>query len=477
MTSGKLRRIGVGETAAGAVLGLTVFCMVLGSSSVTEVIGPGKKLRWVSLVTLALVGIVLSARDARRLSIGSALRRVFAATAWFAAIALISTAWSVDPRLTFERAGSLALVFVAAGALALSARVRPLLSVRLLQGVLAGAVAAAAAGLVVLAFRHGAAVQPATTIDPARLRGLGQNPDTVAMLCALGFPIALWMLLRTRRRAEAGVSVLALALLVGTIAASGSRGGIIAAVGGGLVLSLANPAPVRRRLLLASAVLVSLSGATAITRIPQPLSNTPANYEAITGSKTTKPSATPAPGTEVGGSEKQYAGRLADELYRFAPARRSLLQSSGRLEAWRGGIGQADARPILGYGFGTEERVFISRFYNFNGVYVENSFIGVYLQLGALGLASFVALLVTLALAALKAVRRANVATAAPALAALFASGVVLMLVQSYAYSVGNIVTVAFWVCSVGVGALATQPERPLAEAANFPRGQAVAPA
>ena len=95
--------------------------------------------------------------------------------------------------------------------------------------------------------------------------------------------------------------------------------------------------------------------------------------------------------------------RLEDELghpplggYR-PPVERTLLGSSGRAQAWVGGVQQAARRPILGYGFGTEDRVFVDRFYAFEGDFVENSYIGTFLQLGAAGVALLVGLLVTLA--------------------------------------------------------------------------------
>ncbi|HET8892640.1 MAG TPA: O-antigen ligase family protein [Gaiellaceae bacterium] len=473
---GATLRTEAAELAVGATLGLTIVCMVLGSSSLHEVIGPGKKLRWVALVAFAAIACALALRDWRRLMVGRPLARVFAFGAWFTAIAIISTAWSVDEKLSFERACSLLLVFAAGGALALAVRTRPQLPVRMLEGVLGATVAVALVGIALLGFRHAAAVQPVSVLYPARFRGLGQNPDTVAMLCGISAPIALWSVLRSRSSAGRLSAGLALVLLVGTIAASGSRGGIVAALAGGLVLSLAYPMPLRQRLSTALGVVVLMSGATAVTQIPKPASATAQNSSSTSGQKSSGP-ALPSVGSPLGVSEKQYAGRLQDELYRVQAGKRSLLQSSGRFEAWRGAIGQANARPLLGYGFGTENKVFISRFYNFNGAYVENSFIGIYLQLGAIGLTAFVALLAALCLAAALAIRRANAEEPAPTLAAVLATGIVLMLVQSYVYSIGNIVTVAFWVCSFTVAGLAVGPRPAVVEAVKLPKGGVVAPA
>lgn len=458
-----------GETVAGVTLGVTVFCMVLGSASMHGVVGPGRKLRWAALLALAAVALVLVVRDRRNApAVDVSLRRASVLAMWLVAVAAVSVTWSADPRVTIGRAGALGLVFVTAAALAIVARTRPLLPARLLQGILFAAVAATLGGLLALVFFHGA-VQKATVQSPARFQGLGENPDTVSMLCGLAFAIGLWALLRAKAlptRLFAGGSLL---LFAGTIAASGSRGGILAALVGGTLFALAHPAPIRQRLSIALLVIVALAGVTAATRIPQPLKYV---ATAVPGGSTTTPGTQPQlppPGTPVGTSETQYDGRLVDELYRYQPGPRSLLQSSGRLEAWRQAIGQADARPALGYGFGTENHVFINRSSNFNGSYAENSFIGLYLQLGAVGLISFVALLAVVGLAAVGAVRGAPVEAPAPALAAVFAAGLALMLIQSYAYSAGNIVMAAFWVCGFTVTSVS--------QAAEVRKAGAVAPA
>ena len=62
---------------------------------------------------------------------------------------------------------------------------------------------------------------------------------------------------------------------------------------------------------------------------------------------------------------------LDDDIGRPLPGggqptvRRSFLGSSGRIEAWKGALRQAEQRPLLGYGFGTESRVFVDRYYTF----------------------------------------------------------------------------------------------------------------
>jgi O-antigen ligase len=77
--------------------------------------------------------------------------------------------------------------------------------------------------------------------------------------------------------------------------------------------------------------------------------------------------------------------------------RRTLFGSSGRAQAWDGGLRQSLERPLLGYGFGTEDRVFLDRFYVFVSARIENSYLGLWLQIGLVGLFVFLAVLAALA--------------------------------------------------------------------------------
>jgi O-Antigen ligase len=432
--------------------------MVLGSSSVPALTAPGRKLRWAALLLLAVIAVVLALRAPIRPA-GRSVRVATWLGAWLAALGLVSTGWSVDPRLTAGRSASFALLIVTAAALAYAAHDRPALPGRLLDGMLVGTCVAAAIGAVMVIVAHSDAIEAASTWYPARFKGLGENADTVSMLEGIAAPIALWGVVRARSVRGRALHLGAAVLLITSISASGSRGGLIAAFVGGIVLSLTLRTTWRRRLVVSGAVCAAMLAATLGTQIPQPLgaqSQPPASAPASAGG-----GAGSLPSPSVGATENQYTGRLTDELYRNSTEKRSLWSSSGRLEAWHGAIQQADARPLLGYGFGTENKVFIDRVLSFDGSYVENSFIGVYMQLGAVGIASFVALLGAVCLAALRAVRRADVDVPAPPLAAMVAAGLALMCVQSYAYSVGNVATVSFWIASFAALAAASATTSP----------------
>ena len=119
---------------------------------------------------------------------------------------------------------------------------------------------------------------------------------------------------------------------------------------------------------------------------------------------------------------------------------RTLFFTSGRLQAWETAVEQGLDRPIAGYGFGTEDETFVDRSYLFVSEAVENSFIGVFLQLGALGRraarrrARAAARRVVARAVELDPERREYAAACAGAVVA----GIVLAVPQSYLTSVGQ---------------------------------------
>ena len=121
-----------------------------------------------------------------------------------------------------------------------------------------------------------------------------------------------------------------------------------------------------------------------------------------------EPAAADRPGPRTGAGHagaglprREPAGRRASRTTSAIPAsasptrtrrERTLTGSSGRTEAWRGALGLAADRPLVGYGFGTEDRTFVDRYVFFNSNVPENSYIGILLQLGLVGLLLLLAL-------------------------------------------------------------------------------------
>ena len=435
------------DLAPPVLLAVTLVAFAAGSSSVAGVVHAGRDGRWAALLALfvsaVLVGFVRGGRPVTRLR-----PSVVVAALVFLAVAVESALWSVDPRLTIERAATLALLFATSAALAVGGADRTDAARHMLWGIVAGALVVTALGLVTLAFDHAAAVQAATFDVPARYRGFGESPDTVALLLALCLPIAVWLAFNARTRRERAVAFVAAVAFDASIAASGSRGAIAAGFVGVFVVTALAHERIRVRALAGGVVAVFLVATIAVA-----LASTSKGNASVPkhGAQSAPAGIKAKPGYLNVGVDYPFEFDIGFQgPGETAPTHRTLFGLSGRGEAWRGALNLADARSALGYGFGTEERVFINRYANFVGGTPEDSYIGIYLQLGAVGLAAFLALVGALAFGAL----RRRTSPEANVSVAVLATALVLAIVQSYIYSVGDIGTVTVWVCAF-LGAVA----------------------
>jgi O-antigen ligase len=401
---------------------------------VEELVRVGRPARWVVLGVLCFVSVAAVLLLVRRLLLPVLAYLPFA----IPVVAYASTAWSVDPSLTARRATAFGILLVTGAALATLAATRPEVEHAVLAGVLLGAAAVALAGLVVLAVAHDDAVQAADTQSPARYQGLGGNPNTAAMLLAVGIPIALLLTLRSRRVAVRALAGATLALLAGSIVASASRGALIGALVGSLVL-VGAATHGRRRLVLAAATVAAFGLGVWITQLPKAL---PAPAHRASGSSFPAVQANAERALPLGQEIGRENGRPS--------IRRRLFGSSGRSQAWAGALHTWERRPVAGYGFGTEERAFVDRYYFFYSGLPENSYIGSLIQLGLVGLALLVA-------AALWALRRLR---ASPAAGAMLTGGLVLGFTQSYLFSVGNDATIPVWLAWFMLAAAAARRAR-----------------
>jgi O-antigen ligase len=426
------------ERAVQAAIVATIVLAVLASGSIQSWIPTARRLRWAALLALVVLAVLWAWR--RR----GAIRVWPLATAGsFLALGLLSAAWSVAPRETVGRAIALAAVLAAAAALAVATSRRREAAERVLDAVVVAAGAVALGGLVVLLVDYDRAVAQATSSLPARYQGLGGGPNTMTMLLAVALPPAVYVALEGRgvRRA---VGVLVALGSLASIIASGSRGALAAAFAGCLVLAVLR-APSPRRAVAAAAV------AAAVFAVGLGLSQLPDPAGADASALPVAADPTPPPVEAV----RPYVWvdrvlRLQDDVGHPPPGvaatddeGRPLLGSSGRVEAWLGALRQAADRPVAGYGFGTEEEVFVDRYVGFNSQVPENSYVGIVLQLGAIGLVTLLAIAVALA-APLRTRRNALAAACAGVLAA----GLVLAFFQSFLYAPGNNATAALWICS-----------------------------
>lgn len=472
------------ELAIAVTLATTVVLFVLGSGATARLQHIGGKGRWAALVILVALSL-WAARSVLRLE---ALRLHH----WFAAALLylvfVSAFWTVDTRLTLERGATLLLLLVGATAFGAWVDEDAERVWWLLAGVAAAVTLVCLLGFVLAAVDRSAAVQPADPSTPWRLRGLGQNPNTVPLLVAVALPACLAFVTRRERTARIVGSVGALLALT-TIALSGARGAWTAAAVAALVFAAGRSATWRRRAVRIAVTAALLVLTLAATKVAQPSSvaaparanggtaTSPSPPTSAAGGATT-PSAPHAsaqgPPPSAAGSATtpsapqlppvllpSYLGGCAqeDQLGRPLPGqttpslKRSLFGTSGRGVAWDRALHEAAERPFVGYGFGTEGRVFYNCFYTFLGALPENSYLGMLLQLGVVGLVALLTLVAGLALAAGRAARRLG--TLGLTGFAVIAAGLVAAITQSYLYSVGNVATVSFWILAFAAAALA----------------------
>ncbi len=424
-TAPALRR--VLELAVPLLLAVTVLAFLLSSSWSVSAQRLGSQGRWAALFVLAVLAAVWAWLERR-----PGIPLLYVPAGLFLLAALVSAAWSVEPQLSVGRAISLAVLFAAAALMSRGAGGRAAAAGRLLDAILGATVVAALAGFAAYVVAPQSA-SVGSGLSAFRLQGIGQNPNTVSMLAAVGIPIAAAGLFRgtpLRRLAALG----AFGLLGLTILLSRSDGAAIGAVAGVVAVGLLlRPGWLRR--LTAVAVALGVVGIVVLYFALPPASvqeQLNADYPYVDYS-------TVQPDSEIG----------RPDLGGSQPTR-SVLNTSGRAEAWREAIGQAEKRPVLGYGFGTEEKVFIDRSYVFQSGRPENSYIGLFMQLGLVGVVLLLAIAGALALAARRALREPDPELHAVAVVATagVVVGFVLAVYQSYVYSVGNVASAAFWTCA-----------------------------
>jgi O-antigen ligase len=404
----------------------------------------GRAFRFPLLFELALVAVAyLTWRLPRRRPTAAP----FAALGVFVVLALVSTSWSARTGWTERRSGALVLLAVAGSALAVVTAARAEAVRRILEALVAAAALVALLGLYLLWVSHDQAVQSASFQYPARYRGIGQNPNTVPLLLALALPLTLWLWTEARSRAGKALAAAALLLFDGSIVASGSRGALIAALAGTIAWVATLRRPWRLRLALFAAAAAVFAADVVITQIPKPVS---ASGHGASG-----------PHRVV--RDAQLLAPLEDELGRpgknAPPIRRTLLGTSGRARAWDAALHELGRRPVAGYGFGTEQFAFVDRYYGFDSSVPENSYLGVGLQLGVVGLAALLVLLGAVATVAVRALRTltGRRLAAARACASVVAAGVVLGVTQSYMVTPGNLASSTFWIAALCLPALAAK--------------------
>ena len=427
-----------------------VLAVAAGSSDIDFVnVLVARPMRWILLAQLCAAALAYALLRRRV----PAFRAAAAVGLLLLAVAFVSASWSPDPTLTLGRSATFAVLLVAGGALASAAQGHPRLAGQIMLGLLAAAIVVALAGLLAWWIAPERALVPATRQSPTRYNGIGGNPNTIAMLLAVSLPLAVWALLQARGRIAKGIAASALLLFDGSLIASGSRGALAGALAGVLLFALCLRRERRLRRMVAGAAIAAFALSVGIMQLPQPAERDPPPH----------PTRTPTP---LSAYDAQARLPLESEIGfprpGAAPYRRSFFDSSGRVPAWKGALEQVAERPGAGYGFGTEEKVFVDRYFLFYSALPENSYIGALLQLGLVGLVLLLALVGALVLRAWRSLSALNVpeSRAAGALLGVVGCGLVLAASQSYITSAGAPASPTFWLCALLLAALPARAAR-----------------
>lgn len=452
------------DAAAAVVVAITVLMFAFGSSSVPALHDGGTRGRWVALgVLLVVAALSALARE----GVPRFWPLPVAIAAFLGVLAILSTLWSVQPRLSFERGVSFGVLLLAAGLLAYASAGVPARRALLLRGIVGGAVLVAVAGLLVLAFKSSYAVLWWSPGGPAtRFRGLGENPNTVPLLFSLAAPAAAWLVVQAESRRERVLWAVAFLLLYGELAATQSRGALVAMAAGLALVAVLVPAARRRRAQHVVGAVALIAIAVVITSLRFSVGQ---GYEATHIPPQQVPDAVATTSTSLKHCTScdllTFPGR-ADDLGnpfftgKFAISN-SAVSSSGRLSAWKGALHTAAERPFAGFGFGTEDRVFVDRYYFFVGSRPENGFLGFFLQLGVLGLLGFAGLGLMLLVGLVRVLLRGepDERSVSVGFAGVVLAGFVAALTQSYPYSVGNIAALTLWIAVLGLATASTARE------------------
>jgi hypothetical protein len=428
------------ERALQASIVATICGAMLASSGLTAWLAAGRALRLAGLASLAACALALALAWGVRRPGG-----VHALTLLLGGLAALSAGWSVNPRESLADGVAFAAMAGSAAAITLLAS-HPAEWIRAAtRAVLAAIALVAIAGLVRLVLDPDETLGEATPVDPPFYAGIGGNANTAAMLLALGMPLAAAECVSAAsRRAR---TVLAALLLVFTVSvvASGSRGALVAGFLGLAIVGVFAARSARARVAAVAVVAVAFVVATAIAAIPDPDPTAERSYTQPTGDAVT--------GGRYYNADAYL--RLEDDVGRppFGQAAETeqpgALSSSGRLEAWTWAVRSALERPLLGFGFGQEDKGFTDRLASFQADLPENAYIGIFLQLGLVGTACFLAVLCGVILGA----RRVRT-TLAAGYAGAVGAGLVLAFVQSYLYAPGAVASAAFWLCAFALASV-----------------------
>jgi len=426
LAAGHVQAVAASIVAAGVVfllaridfawgLAATLLALIASNSSISGLKEPFLTARWAALGALA-VALVPDALRARRHLVVPALY-----LAPLVLYAFVSIAWSVEPRLTAERAVSFAVLLWVVGVAAVTPRVAGAQSTRVVD-VLAATTIAVLAGSILLRLVSSRATQAGV------FRGVFENENGLGLFLGLTFPFVADAL---ARRGRTVVPFAVLGVFVAVVYTAHARGGLLALALTALAYVWTRDWARRLRVLLTVA-LVAAAAAAAIA-----VTSTKSGSSTIVSNQ---------------GVFSTAAASLAGQAH--GPQSEISRLTGARSEAWQAAAGLIASRPVLGYGFGTGDRIFSlypnrAHFQYFEGANPNNAYLQLVLEVGAVGAAVFLVPLLAAGGFALSAIGRRRRSAAIVPFAAVVIGGLAVGIVESVFTSAGAPWELLIWLSAL----------------------------
>ena len=415
-------------------------------------------LRWVPLFFLGLAALLIAVRNR---ALPRPLNKADAVMLGFVALALLSSLHSIDPEITLLRGLSVLLMYGAVfwGVWVYADEFGADEVVRI--------IVATAAIVFGLHIAFGLLDPGGSMPYHGRFRGWAHNPGTPGGQVALLLPLALWLALK-RSRWQHWLLVGAM-LLILILSQTRSE---FAAAGVGSFYLLWRALPRRRWLVLASVLIVLVigfawvevgprlfpSGDHVISALNSKVASERGTVESEVASErgTVESEVASERGTveSMGVGRSEVAGVASEQSWLTKPNIRTedAINLSRRTEKWIKGVQYLVEKPLLGFGFGTEDQLFAFhgidiQDYMHTGAYIHQSYLGLALQLGLLGAALFFIPLGLLVVREIGRISSSRHDVLRSALLAVVIAALTSAFMTSWLYSMGNEAALPFWIC------------------------------
>lgn len=340
----------------GAALAVLIATQIASNSSLVSVKQVALTARWGSLFAVAVL-LLPEFRNVRPL-----LKRLSPLAA-LPLFALLSASWSVDPRLSVERATSFGLLLCVVVGAAVRWHYDSRELGRFVDSVATLAGLTVVASAAVFIFTDRGALN-------GTLRGVFENPNGLGLFLGLTYPFAASAL---ERRRSSILQIPTVAVFAAVDALSQSRSGLVTLLVTAIGYELA-----RRR--LGRLVLYAVTALCAFGIV-------------VVGAGPFSSNSTP---TKSGGVISAPAPHIVDGRAPVAPQTFAARLTGARTEAWSVTLDLISSRPTLGYGFGTGDRLFQRypervRFHYFVGNNPNEAYLQLALEFGVVGALLFVA--------------------------------------------------------------------------------------